>query len=151
MGVAFAAFALAYAIFEIPSGMLGDRIGPRKVFIRIVLVWSLFTALTGFASGLFTLLVVRFLFGVGESGTYPNSILVVSRWFPVNETGKVLSWVGIGSQIGAAIAPLIIVPIAAVYGWRTPFFVVGLPRPVVGMDLLLLVSGFPRQNEINFP
>ncbi len=124
-GWVLAAFALAYAIFEIPSGMLGDRIGSRKVFIRIVLVWSLFTALTGLASGLFTLLVVRFLFGVGESGTYPNSILVVSRWFPVNETGKVLSWVGIGSQIGAAIAPLIIVPMAAVYGWRTPFFVVG--------------------------
>src|SRR5580765_2376559 len=75
-GWVLAAFALAYAIFEIPSGMLGDRIGPRKVFIRIVLVWSLFTALTGFANGLFALLVVRFLFGIGESGTYPNSILV---------------------------------------------------------------------------
>src|SRR5258706_2712692 len=124
-GWVLAAFALAYAIFEIPSGMLGDRIGPKKVFIRIVIGWSLFTALTGLVNGLIPLLVVRFLFGVGESGTYPNSILVVSRWFPLRETGKVLSWVGIGSQLGAAIAPLIIVPLAAVYGWRTPFFVIG--------------------------
>ncbi len=124
-GWVLAAFALAYAIFEIPSGMLGDRIGPRKVFIRIVLWWSLFTALTGLVNGLIALLIVRFLFGVGESGTYPNSILVVSRWFPLVETGKALSWVGIGSQLGAAIAPLIIVPIAAVYGWRMPFFVIG--------------------------
>jgi sugar phosphate permease len=124
-GWVLAAFALAYAVFEIPSGMLGDRIGPRKVFIRIVLLWSLFTVLTGLVHGLVSLLIVRFLFGVGESGTYPNSILAVSRWFPVGETGKVLSWVGIGSQLGAAIAPLIIVPIAATYGWRMPFFVIG--------------------------
>jgi MFS transporter, ACS family, glucarate transporter len=124
-GWVLAAFALAYAIFEIPSGMLGDRIGPRKVLIRIVVWWSFFTALTGLVNGLIALLIVRFLFGVGESGTYPNSILVVSRWFPVRETGKALSWVGIGSQLGAAIAPLIVVPLAAAYGWRMPFFVIG--------------------------
>jgi len=125
-GWALAAFALAYAIFEIPSGMLGDRIGPKKVFIRIVIVWSIFTALTGLVNGLISLLIIRFLFGVGESGTYPNAILTVSRWFPVSETGKALSWVGIGSQIGAALAPLIIVPLAVAYGWRVPFFVVGV-------------------------
>jgi sugar phosphate permease len=124
-GWVLAAFALAYAVFEIPSGMLGDHIGPRKVFIRIVLMWSFFTALTGLVNGLIALLIVRFLFGVGESGTYPNSILVVSRWFPVGETGKALSWVGIGSQLGSAIAPLIIVPIAVAYGWRMPFFIIG--------------------------
>ena len=124
-GWVVAAFALAYALFEIPSGMLGDRIGPRKIFIRIVLLWSLFTALTGMVNGLIALIIVRFLFGVGESGVYPNSMLVVSRWFPLHETGKALSWVGIGSQIGSAIAPLIIVPIAALYGWRMPFFVIG--------------------------
>ena len=123
-GWVLAAFALAYAVFEIPSGMVGDRIGPRKVFVRIVIWWSLFTAVTGLVNGLISLIIVRFLFGVGESGTYPNSILVVSRWFPVNETGKALSWVGIGSQLGAAAAPLIIVPIAAAFGWRTPFFVI---------------------------
>jgi sugar phosphate permease len=124
-GWVLAAFALAYAIFEIPSGMVGDRIGPRKVFIRIVIWWSLFTAVTGLVNGLISLIIIRFLFGVGESGTYPNSILVVSRWFPLNETGKALSWVGIGSQLGAAIAPLIVVPIAAAFGWRIPFFVIG--------------------------
>jgi len=124
-GWVLAAFALAYALFEIPSGMLGDRIGPKRVFIRIVLWWSLFTALTGVAGGLVSLVVIRFLFGMGESGTYPNAILTVSRWFPLQETGKALSWVGIGSQIGAALAPLIIVPIAVAYGWRAPFFVIG--------------------------
>ena len=146
-GWVLAAFALAYAVFEIPSGMLGDRIGPRKVFIRIVLLWSLFTALTGLANGLIALLIVRFLFGVGESGTYPNSMLVVSRWFPLNETGKVLSWIGIGSQIGSAVAPLIIVPIAAVYGWRMPFFVIGSIGLLWVVDLPQLVPRFSVTDE----
>src|SRR3954454_784856 len=124
-GWVLGAFALAYALFEIPSGALGDRIGPRAVFIRIVLWWSLFTALTGFATGLVSLLIMRFLFGMGESGTYPNTMIVISRWFPVNEIGRSLIWVGIGSQIGSALAPLIIVPFAVTYGWRMPFFVNG--------------------------
>lgn len=122
-GWVLASFSLAYALFEIPSGVLGDRIGPKALFIRIVLFWSLFTALTGLATGLVSLMVIRFLFGVGESGTYPNCMIVISRWFPVNEIGRSLTWVGIGSQIGSAIAPLIIIPIAVSYGWRASFYV----------------------------
>ena len=122
-GWVLAAFSLAYALFEIPSGVLGDRIGPRAVFIRIVLWWSFFTALTGFSTGLISLIIIRFLFGMGEAGTYPNCMIVMSRWFPVQEMGRSLTWVGIGSQIGSAIAPLIIVPLAVAYGWRIPFYV----------------------------
>ncbi len=121
-GWILAAFSLAYALFEIPSGWLGDRFGPKKVFIRIVWLWSVFTAFTGLASGLLSLIVIRFLFGVGESGTYPNAIIAVSRWFPVSETGRALTWVGIGSQIGSAIAPLLITPIAIHFGWRMSFY-----------------------------
>jgi sugar phosphate permease len=124
-GWVLASFALAYALFEIPSGILGDKIGPRAVFIRIVLFWSLFTALTGLVTGLISLLIIRFLFGVGESGTYPNCLNVISRWFPANETGRALIGVGLGQQIGSAIAPLIITPIAIAYGWRMSFFVNG--------------------------
>jgi len=122
-GWVLASFSLAYALFEIPSGVLGDRIGQRAVLIRIVLWWSLFTALTGLTTGFISLLIVRFLFGVGESGAYPTSGGVIARWFPVSETSRGVSWLTIGSNTGAAIAPLIVVPIAAAYGWRTTFFV----------------------------
>ena len=125
-GWVLGAFALAYALFEIPSGVLGDRIGQRKVFIRIVLWWSLFTALTGATTGLLTLMSTRFLFGMGESGAFPNSSGTISRWFPTAETARSTSWLFIGSNVGAAIAPLIVIPIAAAYGWRAPFFVNGL-------------------------
>src|SRR6187402_2564815 len=67
-GWVLAAFSLAYALFEIPAGMMGDRIGQRAVFIRIVLLWSLFTILTGLTAGLISLIIVRFLFGIGEAG-----------------------------------------------------------------------------------
>src|SRR5947209_13888206 len=70
-GWVLGAFALAYACFEIPSGILADRIGQRAVFLRIVLWWSAFTALTGVTTGFVTLLITRFLFGMGESGAFP--------------------------------------------------------------------------------
>jgi MFS transporter, ACS family, glucarate transporter len=124
-GWVLGAFALAYALFEIPSAALGDRIGQRVVFMRIVLWWSLFTALTGVTTGLLSLLCVRFLFGVGESGAYPNSSGTISRWLPSSETAKGISWLNIGASTGAAIAPLIVIPIAAAHGWRAPFFVNG--------------------------
>jgi sugar phosphate permease len=144
-GWVLGAFALAYALFEIPSGALGDRIGPRAVFIRIVLWWSLFTALTGLATGVVSLLIMRFLFGVGESGTYPNTMIVVSRWFPVNEIGRSLVWVGIGSQIGSALAPIIIVPLAMAYGWRVPFFVNGAIGVVWVLICYLWFRNFPSE------
>src|SRR6186713_2475836 len=97
-GWVLGAFSLAYALFEIPSGVLGDKIGQRAVFIRIVLWWSLFTALTGLTNGFLSLLLVRFLFGVGESGAYPTSSGVISRWFPVSETGRSMSSLFIGQN-----------------------------------------------------
>jgi MFS transporter, ACS family, glucarate transporter len=122
-GYVLGAFALAYAIFEIPSALMGDRLGQRKVFLRIVIWWSAFTALTGAVNGLTSLIIVRFLFGMGEAGAYPNSTGAVCRWFPKTETSRGVSWFSMGSSSGAALAPLIVVPIAIAWGWRAPFFV----------------------------
>ena len=124
-GWVLGAFSLAYALFEIPSGIMGDRMGQRLVLIRIVLWWSIFTALTGLTMGLVSLIIVRFLFGIGEAGAYPNLSGVISRWIPVRETAKSFSAIFVGQSLGAAIAPLIVIPLAASFGWRMPFFVIG--------------------------
>src|SRR5678809_913194 len=79
-GYVFSAFRLAYALFEIPGGWLGDRFGPRKVLMRIVVWWSLFTAATGWTLGYVSLLVTRFLFGAGEAGCFPNCAKTYSIW-----------------------------------------------------------------------
>jgi MFS transporter, ACS family, glucarate transporter len=133
-GWVLGSFALAYAIFEIPSALLSDRIGQRKVFLRIVLWWSLFTALTGAVTGLTSLILIRFLFGMGESGAYPTSSGVVSRWFPKTETTRGISWMSMGSNSGAAVAPLLVIPIAMAYGWRVPFFV----NAIIGLIWVLI-------------
>ena len=85
MGMIFGAFGLSYALFEIPAGLLGDRIGVRKVLVRIVLAWSAFTALTGAAWNVASLYVVRFLFGAGEAGCFPNLTRMLSVWLPARE------------------------------------------------------------------
>jgi MFS transporter, ACS family, glucarate transporter len=123
-------FALAFAMFEIPSGILGDRIGPRRVLTRIVLWWSAFTALTGAVFSLPVLLITRFLFGVGEAGGYPNVSVVVARWFPVRERGLAFGFVLMAAQVGGALSPLIVVPIQMHYGWRGSFWFLGLLGPL---------------------
>lgn len=119
------AFTIAYCLFEIPTGMLGDRLGARRVLTRIVLWWSAFTALTGAATGLYPLLLTRFLFGAGEAGAFPNASVVVSRWFPPSRRATMCGVLLMASQIGGAFAPLIVVPIQSRYGWRMSFFVFG--------------------------
>ena len=125
LGWVLGIFALSYAVFEIPSGALGDRIGPRKVLTRIVLWWSAFTSLTGVVSGFWSMLGVRFAFGAGEAGAYPNSSSAISRWFPVGERARAHGVVWMASRMGGAIAPLLVVPIQVAYGWRASFFVFG--------------------------
>ena len=85
------AFQIAYAIFEVPSGWLGDTRGPRSTLLRVVLWWSLFVALTGFTGttlpggfyvGFTALVVIQFLFGVGEAGAFLNISKSLYNWFP---------------------------------------------------------------------
>jgi len=125
-GLVVSAFAVAYTLFEIPSGILGDRVGQRSLFIRIVIWWSLFTALTGLTTGLISLIIVRFLFGVGEAGAWPNGVATVSRWMPTKETSRGFSFITIGSSLGNVAGPFILVPIAVSFGWRAPFFLIAL-------------------------
>src|SRR5438876_6023531 len=82
MSYVFSAFTLAYALFEIPTAWWADRVGSRRVLTRIVLWWSAFTMATAGAFNYATLLLVRFLFGVGEAGAWPTAARVFTRWIP---------------------------------------------------------------------
>ena len=116
-----AMFTLAYCLFEIPTGGLGDRIGPRRVLTRVVLWWSAFTSLTGMMSNYYLLLLTRFAFGAGEAGAFPNASIVISRWFPATQRASIAGVMLMASQIGGAIAPLVVVTIQIRYGWRASF------------------------------
>jgi len=118
-------FTIAYAAFEIPTGWLGDRFGGKRILIRVVLWWSFFTIMTGFSSSFMMLLCVRFLFGMGEAGAYPNTSIVLSKWFPVLERGRAQATIWGASRLGAALTPFLVLPIQQKYNWQTSFYVLG--------------------------
>ncbi len=107
MGIIFGAFWFAYALLEIPGGWMGDRVGARFTLTRIVLAWSLFTALTGAVTGFYSLLIYRLLFGAGEAGAYPNMALVQSRWLPKIERARAGGLLWLCARWGLAFAPII--------------------------------------------
>jgi MFS family permease len=117
----FSAFNLAYALFEIPSGRLGDKLGPRRVLTRIVLCWMTFTALTGAAWDRWSLAFCRFLFGAGEAGAFPNIARASREWFPFAERGLAQGLVWMFARWGGAIAPLLMMVLALPFGWRGSF------------------------------
>ncbi|MEZ5399638.1 MAG: MFS transporter [Bryobacteraceae bacterium] len=146
-GYVVSAFALAYAIFEIPTGSMGDRVGPRKVLTRIVLWWSVFTTLTGAVSNYVVLLATRFLFGVGEAGAYPNSSASISRWFPAAERARAHGLVWMASRIGGAVSPLLVVPIQAAFGWRASFYFFGILGVVWAVVWYWWFRDTPKEKE----
>lgn len=143
MGMIFSAFQWAYGIFEIPSGWMGDRFGPRRMLTRIVLWWSLFTALTGRATGFTSLWIIRFLFGMGEAGAYPNSSAAIARWFPFAERARAQGMVWMASRLGGAVAPLLVVPLIARLGWRSTFYVFGAMGVVWAAGWYLWYRDYP--------
>lgn len=119
------AFILSYGLMQIPMGWLGDRFGHRKILALIVLWWSLFTAFTGLAGGLASLLVIRFMFGIGEAGSSPCSTGVISRWFQKEEVGKAQGYVWAASRMGGALTPFVVIPVMMMVGWRSAFYLLG--------------------------
>jgi MFS family permease len=125
MSLVFSAFTLAYSLFEVPSGWLGDVIGPRRVLTRIVLWWSAFTMLTGAAQGNRSLLAIRFLFGAGEAGAFPNAVRSFSQWFPARERGKANGVLFFGSRLGGALTAPLALALIDGWGWRASFVAFG--------------------------
>jgi len=107
MGYILGVFWFAYALFEIPGGWLADRYGARRALARIVLAWSLFTALSGAATGFVSLFMYRFIFGVGEAGAFPAMAKVQSKWLPVQSRAWFGGILWMLSRWGGAFSPVI--------------------------------------------
>jgi ACS family glucarate transporter-like MFS transporter len=125
-GWILAAFTISYGLFEIPTGLWGDRFGEKKTLSRVVIWWSIFTSLTGLVGGFASLFVVRFLFGAGEAGAYPNASIAVRKWFSIEERGRAQAVIWMASRIGGAITPFVIIPLQLHFGWRTSFYLLGV-------------------------
>ena len=126
MGWVFSAFTFAYALFEIPAGWMGDRFGPRGVLMKVVLMWSVFTAATGAAWNFVSLVVCRTLFGVGEAGCFPNATKIFTIWLPSSERVRAQSILWLSARWGGAFTPVLVAFVMSFINWRWTFAVFGL-------------------------
>jgi sugar phosphate permease len=125
-GIVFSAFLWAYSIGQIPGGWFADRFGPRKVLLFIVPFWSLMTVVTSFAFGKASLILIRFVFGLGEAGAFPTATRAMQLWFPPSERGLVQGVTHSFSRLAVAVVPFIAVSIMLTLGWRWIFYVFGV-------------------------
>jgi MFS family permease len=125
MGWVFSVFTWAYALFEVPGGWMGDRIGPRRVLMRIVLWWSFFTAATGWTWNAASLIVTRTLFGAGEAGCFPNLTRIFTTWLPKHERERAQGMLWLAARWSGAFTPLLVAYLLELMSWRRTFEVFG--------------------------
>jgi MFS transporter, ACS family, glucarate transporter len=123
LGMVFGAFGLSYALFEVPNGLLGDRLGVRATLTRIVVAWSACTALTGAAWNFNSLLLARFLFGAGEAGCFPNLTRMLSTWLPLQARLQAQALMWACTRWAGALTPLLVLALVQWHGWRWAFVV----------------------------
>jgi sugar phosphate permease len=146
-GSIMGAFFLTYSLAQMPGGMLSDKIGPRKVISGALVWWSVFTAFTGMVSSLTNILVVRFLFGLGE-GVFPAPVWkTIGNWFNKRERATANSIILSTVALGPAITPLIMAPIIANFGWRAAFYVLGTAGLVCALLSWRYLADTPRQHR----
>lgn len=146
MGWVFGVFTLAYALFEIPTGLWGDRIGPRRVLLRVVLWWSFFTAATGWVFNWTSLVAVRFLFGAGEAGCFPNLTRAFEHWLPRSTRVRAQSIMWMSARWGGAVTPLLVVLVLRLVDWRVAFALFGMLGVVWAVAFGLWFRDNPREH-----
>lgn len=124
-GLILSSFFAGYALMQIPGGWLADRLGSRRVLISSVLMWSIFTALTGAVWSLGSMIIIRFLFGVGEGGFQPASSKLISQTFPTDKRAWAMSIMLSSGGIVSLIVPLLSAYMLTTIGWRTSFLILG--------------------------
>ncbi|HXJ42755.1 MAG TPA: MFS transporter, partial [Bryobacteraceae bacterium] len=146
MGWVFFGFLTAYALFEIPSGFLGDKLGPRTVLMRIVISWSVFVAATGRAFNWLSLAIVQTLFGAGEAGAFPNIAKAFSVWLPAEERVRAQGIVWLSARWGGAFTPSIVFIILQLVSWRTAFGIFGVLGAIWAVFFYRWFKDDPKDN-----
>lgn len=147
MGAVFGAFALSYALAEIPSGWMGDLLGARSVLMRIVLWWSCFTASVTMMWSFTSLWINQFLFGAGEAGCFPNLTKAFSTWLQPHEKVRAQGIMWMAARWGGAITPMLCAIIFAYLPWKAAFLIFS----VLGFIWAFLFFRWFRDNPKDHP
>ncbi|MCY8938667.1 MFS transporter [Peribacillus frigoritolerans] len=147
-GTVLSIFFAGYALMQIPGGWLADKFGSRKVLIWSVVLWSLFTILTGFAWSILSLIVIRFLFGLGEGGYPAASQKTVAEVFPKEQRARASSSIMSSNYFGGALAPILATPLIVAHGWRNMFFITGVLGIIVAVLFWLFIRPRSEVKEL---
>jgi len=126
LGIVFSAFAYPYAAMQIIGGWCADRFGPRIVLTVLSIIWAVATILCGFAWGVTSLLIFRFILGIGEGGAFPTATRAFTFWLPATERGFAQGITHSFARLGGAVTPPIVLGISMIYGWRESFIILGV-------------------------
>ncbi|MBI5802719.1 MAG: MFS transporter [Verrucomicrobia bacterium] len=148
IGRILGAFFFSYALFQVPTGWASDRFGARKMLTAYIVLWSVFTGLTGFMSSFAGLLVMRLLCGAAEAGAYPTSGAIIRRWIPLQSRAKSSAMVAFGGRIGGTLAPFLTAWMVIQLGhWRRPLWIDG----AVGLIIALIYWHVVRDRPEDHP
>ena len=144
-GFIISAFSIAYMIANPLWGLILDRIGVRKGMAAAVSIWTLASISHVFAFGFQGFAAARAVLGFGEGATFPGSLRTVVQTLPPEHRSRGIAVSYSGGSLGAVITPVIITPIAAIWGWRGAFWATG----AVGAGWLLLWAWLSRREDIS--
>lgn len=125
MGIIMAAFFWAYALLQVPMGYIADKFGQRIVYSIAVAWWSIAQMCIAVCSSLFGFVTARLFLGVGEAGSYPCNVGVVSKWFPKHERSRATAIFDSASKFGNAFAMPVVVGLITMFTWHAPFLIFG--------------------------
>lgn len=123
-GMIFGSFFFGYALFNFVGGLATDRFGPKIVLAVAVGAWSIFCGMTALATGFWSLLILRVLFGMAEGPICASANKAINGWFPKKQAATAMGLLSAGSPLGGAVAGPIIGYLALAYGWRPAFIIV---------------------------
>jgi MFS family permease len=147
LGRVLSAFGLSYALFQIVGGWLGDKFGPRRMLFACAVVWSLATLATGLVGGFISLLVVRFIMGLGEGATFPTATRAMSNWFGPEQRGFAQGLTHSFARAGNALAPPVVVGLMVTMGWRASFVILGCVSLVWAFVWVWYFRDNPREHK----
>jgi MFS family permease len=146
MGLVFSGFAYPYAIFQVIGGRIGDRLGPRKTLVICGGIWAVATAITGLATGLFSLMVFRVLLGFGEGATFPTATRAMQNWVPAQRRGFAQGITHSFARLGNAVTPPIVAWLMGWVTWRGAFVVLGVSSSIWVIVWWLYYRDDPRDH-----
>ena len=147
LGVIMGAFSLAYALMQIPGGLLADKFGSRVIGMISIIFWSIFTFLTGTVSSLAALVGIRFAFGLGEGSFVPAQYKALAVWFPKKERGRATSITNISMMVGGAITAIIAAALIGRFGWRAVFFSLFIPGILLAALFWFVIKDSPAKDK----